>query len=117
MTIDPSILRQAMTDLSGKTALVTGAGRGQGAVEAELLASCGAKVMLCDVLVEEGEALAAALCSRGMQARFHPLDVTNESAWQGAISAIHDWTRRLAILVNNAGIINRKTVADMGVAE
>lgn len=117
MNTDMHTARQAMTDLTGKTALITGAGRGQGAVEAELLASCGATVLLCDVLQDDGEAHAAALRARGLNARFLPLDVTSEPAWQAAIDALRDWTGRLDILVNNAGIINRKTVADMTVAD
>ncbi len=109
--------RAALTDLSGKTAIVTGAGRGQGAVEAALLTEAGARVMLCDVLAEEGEAQAEALRAAGHDARFMKLDVTSEADWQAVIDAVRDWTGGLDILVNNAGIINRKTIADMSVAE
>ena len=109
--------KSALIDLSGKTAIVTGAGRGQGAVEAALLAEAGAKVMLCDVLVEEGEAQAEALRTEGHDARFLPLDVTSEADWDTVVSAVNAWTGRIDILVNNAGIINRKTIADMSVAE
>ena len=109
--------KAALTDLSGKTAIVTGAGRGQGAVEAALLAEAGAKVMLCDVLVEEGEAQAEALNAAGHEARFMKLDVTAEADWQAVVEAVKAWTGSLDILVNNAGIINRKTIADMSVAE
>ncbi|MGV0876978.1 SDR family NAD(P)-dependent oxidoreductase [Martelella sp. FLE1502] len=109
--------KAALNDLSGKTAIVTGAGRGQGAVEAALLAEAGARVMLCDVLVEEGEAEAEKLRATGHDARFLKLDVTAEADWQAVIDAVCDWTGGLDILVNNAGIINRKTIADMSVAE
>ncbi len=49
--------------------IVTGGARGQGAVEAELLAQCGAQVMICDMLEEEGEAHARELCDAGYSAR------------------------------------------------
>jgi len=101
---------RAMSDLSGKTAIVTGGGRGQGAVHAELLAAAGAHVMICDVLEAEGEALAARL---GDTARFLRLDVTDAEAWDGAVRTARDWTGRLDVLVNNAGIINRKIIRDM----
>ncbi|MCD1636139.1 SDR family oxidoreductase [Martelella mediterranea] len=109
--------KAALNDLSGKTAIVTGAGRGQGAVEAALLAEAGARVMLCDVLVDEGEAEAEKLRIAGHDARFLKLDVTSEADWQAVIDAVRDWTGSLDILVNNAGIINRKTIADMSVDE
>ncbi|PTQ75329.1 SDR family NAD(P)-dependent oxidoreductase [Celeribacter persicus] len=110
-------LKDAMSDLSGKTALVTGAARGQGAVEAELLATAGASVLICDVLVDEGEALATRLAAEGRDVKFLKLDVTSEAGWLEALALIRDWTGRLDILVNNAGIINRKTITDMSVDE
>jgi Dehydrogenases with different specificities (related to short-chain alcohol dehydrogenases) len=110
-------LKDAMSDLSGKTALVTGAARGQGAVEAELLATAGASVLICDVLLDEGEALAARLVAEGRDVKFLKLDVTSEAGWLEALALIRDWTGRLDILVNNAGIINRKTITDMSVDE
>jgi 3alpha(or 20beta)-hydroxysteroid dehydrogenase len=110
-------LRHAMTDLSGKTAIVTGAARGQGAVEAELLASAGASVLLCDVLEEDGIALAKRLGEDGLEVRFVKLDVTSEAAWVSALDLVREWTGRLDILVNNAGIINRKIIRDMSVEE
>lgn len=104
---------RALVDLSGKTAVVTGAGRGQGAAEARLLAECGASVLICDVLAEKGDALAASLLAEGRSARFMALDVTDEAAWNAAIADVERWTGRLDILVNNAGIINRKIISDV----
>ncbi|WP_230312295.1 SDR family NAD(P)-dependent oxidoreductase [Paracoccus lichenicola] len=101
---------RAMTDLTGKTVIVTGGGRGQGAAHAELLAAAGAHVLICDVLEAEGEALAERL---GEKARFLRLDVTDAEAWDGAVRTAVDWTGRLDVLVNNAGIINRKIIRDM----
>jgi 3alpha(or 20beta)-hydroxysteroid dehydrogenase len=97
--------------LDGRTALVTGGGRGQGAAEAALLAREGARVLIGDVLVAEGEAHAAALVAEGLSARFLPLDVTDPAHWSAAVEVCREWTGRLDVLVNNAGIINRSTVA------
>lgn len=105
---------QAMNDLRGRTAIVTGGGRGQGATEAELLVAAGAHVLICDVLDDEGAACADRL---GASARFLHLDVTDAAAWEGAVQAALDWTGRLDVLVNNAGIINRKIIAQMSPEE
>lgn len=65
-------------DLTGKVAIITGAARGQGEAEARLFAARGAQVVLTDVLVEEGEAVAASI---GAAARFQRHDVGSESDW------------------------------------
>jgi 3alpha(or 20beta)-hydroxysteroid dehydrogenase len=117
MSVDFEKIKSALTDLSGKTAIVTGGARGQGAVEAELLATAGASVLICDVLEEDGKALAARLSSEGKSIRFLKLDVTSESEWVAAVEEAQSWTGRLDILVNNAGIINRKIIGDMSVDE
>ncbi len=103
-------LRLAMTDLSGKTAIVTGGARGQGADEVRLLAECGARVLICDVLEDEGITLAKELTATGYAAQFHKLDVTSAENWQTICSEADHWTGRLDILVNNAGIINRTLI-------
>ena len=115
MSINFENVKNALTDLSGKTAIVTGAARGQGAIEAELLATAGASVLLCDVLEEDGVALAKRLNDAGHNVRFVTLDVTSEAAWCAALELVREWTGRLDILVNNAGIINRKIIQDMSV--
>lgn len=100
-----------MTDLKGKTAIVTGGARGQGEAEATLLARKGASVIIADVLADEGRSLADALQGEGLQARFIYLDVCDPTSWAGAIDIVKEWSGRLDILVNNAGIINRSTIA------
>ncbi|GGF76431.1 hypothetical protein GCM10011402_31510 [Paracoccus acridae] len=105
----PADWRHAMTDLSGRAALVTGGSRGQGAAEVRLLAECGARVMICDILEGEGMALAEEI---GPAAQFRRLDVTSFEEWASAARALHDWAGRADILVNNAGIINRTLIAN-----
>jgi NAD(P)-dependent dehydrogenase (short-subunit alcohol dehydrogenase family) len=101
-----------MANLKDRVAIVTGGSRGQGEAEARLLAETGAAVMVCDVLEAEGEALAEALRSQGHEARFLELDVSSEQSWNAAIEAVRRWKGRLDVLVNNAGIINRKSLND-----
>ena len=67
----PADWRREMTDLSGRAALVTGGARGQGAAEARLLAECGARVLICDVLEDEGRAVARGRRGSRCDARGH----------------------------------------------
>ena len=102
----------AMTDLSGRVAIVTGGSRGQGEAEARLLARAGAAVLIADVLDAEGTALAEALVADGHEARFAHLDVATPESWAATIDLVQAWKGRLDILVNNAGIINRTSTND-----
>jgi 3alpha(or 20beta)-hydroxysteroid dehydrogenase len=87
--------------LQGLVALITGGARGMGEAEARLFVAEGARVIIADVLVAEGEALAKEL---GDVACFVTLDVTEESGWEGAVRDVIERFGRLDILVNNAGI-------------
>jgi 3alpha(or 20beta)-hydroxysteroid dehydrogenase len=89
-------------DLEGKVALISGAARGMGAEEARLFVAQGAKVVLGDVLDEEGEKTAAAL---GDAAIYQHLDVTQEADWTAAVAKAESAFGKLDVLVNNAGIL------------
>lgn len=94
--------------VEGKAALITGASRGQGEAEARLFAAEGAKVLLCDVLDEEGEAVAQAIRDDGYIAHYRHLDVTSEADWKAAVDYAASEFGGLQVLVNNAGIGLRK---------
>lgn len=92
-----------MADLSGQTALVTGASRGIGFGIAEVLASCGART----VITARGEdALNAAekLKAKGLTAVGMQSDVTNPSSLKKLMEEIHSLYGPVGILVNNAGV-------------
>ncbi|WP_331769636.1 glucose 1-dehydrogenase (plasmid) [Embleya sp. NBC_00888] len=98
-----------MYDLAGKVALVTGAAQGQGAAEARLFVACGASVMLADVLVEQGAALADEL---GDKAAFVRLDVCDERAWATAVEATVSRFGGIDVLVNNAAAMRLVALED-----
>jgi NAD(P)-dependent dehydrogenase (short-subunit alcohol dehydrogenase family) len=86
--------------LDGKTALVTGAGRGIGRATALALATAGAELILVSRTQSQLEEVAGEIAQRGGTARVAPFDVTNTAAMQAAFAGIE----RLDILVNNAGL-------------
>jgi 3alpha(or 20beta)-hydroxysteroid dehydrogenase len=88
--------------MQGKVALVTGAARGMGAATARLLAREGARVVVADVLEQEGRAVAAEI---GDAARFVAHDVADEASWPRAIGVATEAFGGLDVLVNNAAIL------------
>ncbi len=102
-----------MARLEGKVAIITGAARGQGEAEARLFAREGAKVVLGDVLDEEGTAVAKDI---GPAATYVHLDVSDEAQWAEAIDAAAAFGA-LNVLVNNAAIIRPKAIEDTSLAD
>jgi NAD(P)-dependent dehydrogenase (short-subunit alcohol dehydrogenase family) len=90
--------------LQGKVAIVTGGAHGMGEAEARLFAREGAAVVVADVLVAEGEVLAADIAASQGRARFVRTDVTSEGDWEKLIAETIAAYGQLDILVNNAGI-------------
>ncbi len=109
---------KANFDLSGKTALVTGAGRGIGRALAEGLAYAGADVVLAartetevkkaaeEIALETGTKTLALIC-----------DVTNRASVQGMVAHALDHFGKIDILINNAGTSVRKTSLDLSEEE
>ena len=93
-------------DLSGRTALITGASRGIGRMAAETLAAAGARVILTarsrDALVR----LADGMNVEGREAIALPLDITDEEAVLAAIARLEADGLAPDILVNNGGVID-----------
>ena len=90
--------------LEGKVALISGGAGGMGAEEARLFAREGAKVVIGDVLDEEGKKTEAEINETGGEALFARLDVTQEEQWRQAVEATVARFGKLDVLVNNAGI-------------
>jgi len=98
--------------LENKVALISGGARGMGAVEAKMFVQEGAKVVIGDVLDEDGMQTEAEINETGGECVFVHLDVTDEAAWQDAVAAAVDRFGKLDILVNNAGIARINNVED-----
>ncbi len=103
-----------MKRLEGKIAIVTGGARGQGEAEVRLFVAEGAKVVISDVLVDVGKALAAEL---GDAAVFTRHDVSSEEEWANAVSLAQERFGGLNVLVNNAGIAFTAPIAEHTVAD
>ena len=93
-----------MFDLSGRVALVTGAGQNVGEGIARLLAQRGAAVAVNDLFPERAEAVAEAIRKDGGSACAAPFDVTDAAAVAAGMSALSEALGPVDILVNNAGV-------------
>jgi 3alpha(or 20beta)-hydroxysteroid dehydrogenase len=103
-----------MRRLEGKVALITGAARGQGEAEARLFAAEGAKVVLGDVLDDDGERVAGAI---GSAALYRHHDVSSEDSWRAFVAAATERFGPPDVLVNNAGILLVAPIASMTLAQ
>ena len=92
--------------LSGKTALVTGGASGLGEAIAQRYVAEGARVIIADIDLTAGQALAQSL---GQAASFVKLDVSLAADWAAALAAVD----QLDILVNNAGITTHGSIEDV----
>ena len=90
--------------LEGKVAIISGASGGMGAEEARLFAREGAKVVIADIIDEDGEAVAREIEDTGGEATYVHTDVTSAESWDAAVQATLDKYGKVDILVNNAGI-------------
>jgi len=88
-------------ELEGKVAIITGGSRGLGQAAVELFVEEGARVVIADVLDDEGQALASKL---GNAARFMHTDVSSRDAVQAVVDYAISEFGDLDIMVNNAGI-------------
>jgi 3alpha(or 20beta)-hydroxysteroid dehydrogenase len=98
--------------LEGKTALITGGARGQGAAHGRRLADEGASVILGDILEDAGQAHTRELRAAGHDVHFLRLDVTTPEDWKAAVDTAETRFGQLDILVNNAGVVRVAPIVD-----
>lgn len=96
--------------LSGRLALVTGGGQGNGRAIARGLARAGARVIVTDINVETAEQVAAEIRAEGGQAWSFRLDVASGEACQALAGQVAKEIGEVDLLVNNAGIIIREGI-------
>jgi NAD(P)-dependent dehydrogenase (short-subunit alcohol dehydrogenase family) len=100
-------------DLSGKTALVTGASRGLGRTFANALARAGADVAVTSRDAAHVRDTCAEIEALGRRAVPLALDVRDESSIRRAVDEAHQALGKIDILINNAGCNVRKKAADV----
>lgn len=104
-------------DLSGRTAVITGASRGLGEAMAKALAEAGARIALVARDVQRLEAVRAAITERGGTAAVFTADVTREEDVAALAKAVHERFGHPQILINNAGINLRRQLVDYSLEE
>ena len=101
-----------MGRLDGKVALISGGARGQGAAEARLFVREGARVILGDILNEEGKQVETEIRASRGEATYVHLNVTREADWRVAVATAVQTYGKLNVLVNNAGILFRAKIEE-----
>ncbi len=96
--------------LEGKTALITGGSSGLGSAMVRRFVAEGASVIIADIDVENGQALASEL---GNKASFAVLDVSLEDHWKRVLEG----GGPIDILVNNAGITTFGSIEELTLAQ
>jgi NAD(P)-dependent dehydrogenase (short-subunit alcohol dehydrogenase family) len=94
--------------LAGKVAIITGAASGMGAATARRFGREGAKVVVADVLEDEGRQVVDSIRAAGGEATFLRLDVADEANWKSVVDATVASFGKLNVAVNNAGISGSK---------
>lgn len=104
-----------MPDLSNQIILITGANRGQGRAIAEHLVMLGATVVVAARSYESAKKVCVELDEN--QAYPIKLNVTKEEEWQAALAEVEKKFGRLDALVNNAGVLKRKSFQELTVED
>jgi NAD(P)-dependent dehydrogenase (short-subunit alcohol dehydrogenase family) len=106
-------------DLSGRTAIITGAGAGLGRAHALLLAKQGANIVVNEIpqALDKALAVVAEIDGAGGTAHAIAASVTDEAAIAALVAETIERFGKVDILVNNAGILRDKSFAKMSIAE
>jgi 2-deoxy-D-gluconate 3-dehydrogenase len=94
-----------MTDLTGKVAIITGAGRGLGRAMARALADAGAAVAVASRTRDELDSFVEEVRAAGGKALACPTDITDEESVNRMVEATMVEFGRIDVLVNNSGIV------------
>lgn len=105
------------SELLGKVAIITGAGRGIGRATALALAGAGADVVVAARTVEQIESAAADIGALGRRSLALATDVTREEDVAELVRRTLAEFGRIDVLVNNAGVSGRSEIADLSLAE
>jgi len=95
------------------TILITGAGIGIGAATARAFADAGCRVIVTDVLEEEGRSVASGIESGGGEAEYQHLDVTDTEEVDSVVSGVQDRHGPLHTVIANAGIAHRIPLTEL----
>ena len=104
-------------DLSGRTALVTGASQGLGRRFATVLAEHGAAVALAARQSDKLRELEREIAAGGGRIASVTLDVTDQTSIEGAIAAVEDALGPIDVLINNAGVAVSRGVLEQTEAD
>jgi NAD(P)-dependent dehydrogenase (short-subunit alcohol dehydrogenase family) len=101
-----------MTQLTGKTAVVTGGGGGLGSAISTALAAEGAHVVVVDRYTEAAETMAGKIVAAGGSASAETLDIGDREAVMAFGARTSEHYGKIDVLVNNAGISPRSRPGD-----
>ncbi|WP_216830063.1 SDR family oxidoreductase [Alkalihalobacterium elongatum] len=99
--------------LDGKTAIVTGGGRGLGAQMAEALAEAGANVVICSRKLEQCEEVSKQLREKGVRSLAFQCDISNPTDVQAVVDGTLEEFGKIDILINNSGATWGAPAAEM----
>jgi len=102
-----------MTDITGRTAVVTGGGNGIGMGLAKELARQGAKVAVADIIPENAEKVAAAIRDAGGEAMAVTCDVCERGSIDAMKNAVHETFGPVTLLFANAGATSFEPLMEM----
>ena len=103
--------------MTSRTVLITGAGIGIGKATALAFGRAGYRVVVTDILEDEGRAVAEAISAAGGSAEFQRLDVTLSKACDAVVRDIETRFGGLDCIVNNAGIAHKVPLAELSDAK